>query len=266
MCAQGGNRGSFKWHAEDNKGLKSCFSFGLINISPSHHPTVPCPDCIIFSESLFELWRHCWLENLHPNVRIEVEIQIKYWMTPFNLRYLWQSTDTQLSFIETEQNVKVINTKNIKGQTAMALKVSQTKNPIIGQIQRIHRKSYQFKKHMWSSSRNATHTHYKTFWFLLSPRGFFSPPQQKTKTKKKISSSNHMHLFTSKSLSHYETTNRWGTKKGGQGRSVDTYFLQGNIRWFNVLSDFCKMNVCGIFFSFFVIIFVLPFCSVHCWL
>lgn len=204
---QGGNRGSVKWHAEHNKGLKSCFF--------NQHSTQPPPS--VSSSRLYNLF-----VSLCLNFESIAYSKISNQMLNDSNGSIWGIFDNWLILswvlLKLNKNVKVINTKNIKEQTAMALKVSQTKKS----YNRANSKEYigsciSFKKHMWSSSRNATHTHYKTFWFLLASRGFFSPPQQK-QNKKKISSANHMHLFTSKSLSQYETTNRWGTRGGGQGK------------------------------------------------
>lgn len=126
-------------------------------------------------------------------------------------------------------NVKVINTKTIREQTAMALKVSQTKL-YWARSKKTWEVMYQFKKTKENTIcltlelLGIQFEHYKTLIssFLWIP---FS-----TIAKNEIWSSNHMHLFTSKSLSNYEKPQIKGVQGGGRGKGGKN-FLQGRYHY-----------------------------------
>lgn len=128
-------------------------------------------------------------------------------------------------------NVKVINTKNIREQTAMALKVSQTKFYWASS-----KKTWEVMVSVKKKQNTICLTlemlgiqfeHYKTLissflWILFS-----------TIAKNEVWSSNHMHLFTSKALSNYEKPQIKGVQegKGGKGAWTKTSCKANSIIW-----------------------------------
>lgn len=113
--------------------------------------------------------------------------------------------------------------KDHQRQTAMALKVSQTKFYWEKFEENIWSYDISLKKTQFlSTSRNARHTHYKMssfLWILFS-----------TAAKNEVWSTNHMHLFTSKSLSNYDKPQIKGVQEGeGEGRGMDKNLLQGKV-------------------------------------
>lgn len=191
-----------------------------------------------------------WLEkeDVHLNVRIEVKKSNQILNDNTEFEYLtidWCSAE----FYWNGTNVKVINTKNIREQTAMALKVSQTK--LYWASQRKHRKLwYQFKKNTIYLLLEMLGIHFERYKTLISS---FLWILFSSTAKNEVWSSNHMHLFTSMSLSNYEKPQIKGVQEGKGRKGAWTKTFCKAISLFNVLSDFWEWMS-----TFFV--------NVHCWL
>lgn len=96
------------------------------------------------------------------------------------------------------------------------------------------------KKHNLSNSRNARHT-------ILTLQNFdvFLPVDSfSTIAKNEVWSSNHMHLFTSKTLSNYKKPQIRGVQEGEGGNGgMDKNFLQGKIHYWMSSQTVSRINV-----------------------